>query len=207
MAGTDQKRARGRPSLSEEQIADMRNHVSACALDLFQREGFEAVSMRRLAQEAGLTVMTLYKYFDSKIDVLRAIWAEIFTELFDVLNTIASREADDLSRLRAVSLAYLNYWLAHPEHYFIVFMTRGISQSDVRGFIDDPATLQRFDLFRDCVAAALTAKGGAGSVRLKSELLICILHGIAHNKITISSYHWAETEDLLHDAIGGLLTG
>ncbi len=207
MAETNQKRpARGRPPLSNEQIANMRGHISTCALALFQEQGFAAVSMRRLAKESGVTVMTLYKYFDSKIDVLQAIWAAIFDELFEELNEIAAREPDDLVRLRAVSLAYVNYWLNNPQHYFTVFMTSGISQSDVRGFIDEPSTMQRFELLRGCLSAALKKNANPSVVQLKFELLICILHGLAHNKITISSYSWSEQEHIVNEAIDGLLS-
>ena len=67
-----ERRTRGRPARSSKQIADMRAHISACALRLFEDEGYAAISMRRLAQEAGCTAMTLYKYFDNKIDILRS---------------------------------------------------------------------------------------------------------------------------------------
>ncbi len=46
-------RARGRPARSKQQIEDRRAHIAACALKLFQEEGYAAISMRRLAEEAG----------------------------------------------------------------------------------------------------------------------------------------------------------
>jgi len=195
---------RGRPQRTEEQIAQMRAKISACALQLFQEEGFEAISMRRLAKEAGVTPMTLYKYFDSKIDILRSLWAEIFAELFADLERIAAREPETRARLQAVALRYVTYWLDNPEHYFMVFMSKGISQTDVRGFVEDDATLAWFEVLRDSLAAA----GATPSeTPLKSEFLLCVLNGIAHNLITISSYPWPEPEDLVRLAINGLLDG
>ena len=60
-------RPRGRPTLSEAEASEMRRHIADCAMRLFQEDGYDAVSMRRLAGEAGCTVMTLYRYFDRKI--------------------------------------------------------------------------------------------------------------------------------------------
>ncbi|NOR64297.1 MAG: TetR family transcriptional regulator [Rhodobacteraceae bacterium] len=204
----EQKRPlRGRPQRTEQQISEMRAKISACALQLFQEEGFEAISMRRLAKEAGLTPMTLYKYFDSKVDILRSLWAEIFGELCVELEKIAAQEPDPRARIHAVSLRYVTYWQGNPEHYFMVFMSKGISQTDVRGFVEDNAALAWFDVLRDSLGAAMGGGVGLPLMRLKSELLLCILNGVAHNLITISSYPWSDTEDLVRTAIDGLLDG
>jgi AcrR family transcriptional regulator len=53
-------------TLSPEEIA-------ATALDLVDRDGLEALSMRRLAEELGVGTMTLYGYFRSKSELLDAL--------------------------------------------------------------------------------------------------------------------------------------
>lgn len=206
MTNAEQKRhPRGRPQRSEKQIAEMRKKISSCALHLFQEEGYEAISMRRLAREASLTPMTLYKYFDSKIDILRSLWAEIFSKLFANLEQIAAQAPDPRARIHAVSLGYVTYWLDNPEHYFLVFMSKGISQTDVRGFVEADTTLAQFDLLGDSLAAALGDGVNLSTKQLKSELLLCILNGIAHNLITISSYPWSDPEELVRVAIDRLV--
>jgi AcrR family transcriptional regulator len=55
-----------RPRLSREQVA-------AAALELLDREGLEALSMRRLADRLGVGTMTLYGYFRSKDELLDAV--------------------------------------------------------------------------------------------------------------------------------------
>lgn len=202
-----ERRTRGRPVRSTEQIADMRAHITACALKLFQQDGYAAISMRRLAQEAGCTAMTLYKYYDSKFDILGALWAEVFGRLFDELGRIAETECDPEARLNAVALGYVSYWLEHREHYFMVFMSGGISQADVTGFVSSSKALARFDLLRTSLHAALAGDTDAEVLRLKTELLSCMLNGIAHNLITIGGYPWSDPEKLVRQAIDGLLAG
>jgi AcrR family transcriptional regulator len=198
-------RTRGRPALSPEQISEMRVRISACALRLFQEEGYAAVSMRRLAQEVGCTVMTLYKYFDNKIDILRSLWADVFDDLFDGLERTAAQQDEPVQRLNAIASGYVSYWLEHREHYFMVFMSGGVSRSDVVDFVSDSASQTRFELLHTNLGDALKESADEEELRLKTELLVCTLNGIAHNLITINGYPWSDPEKLVHQATRGLL--
>jgi len=183
----------------------MRQHIATCALRLFQEDGYDAVSMRRLASEADCTVMTLYRYFDRKIDILRALWGELFAELFDRLDEIAADESDAARRLDAVALGYVDFWLRRREHYFLVFMSSGVSQPDVSIFVGDDGVVDRFSVLRKSLADALGADASEAGIDLKSQLLLCALNGIAHNLITISAYPWFKAEKLVRAAVSGTL--
>ena len=50
-----------------------REQVAATALHLLDRDGFDALSMRRLAEELGVGTMTLYGYFANKRELLDAV--------------------------------------------------------------------------------------------------------------------------------------
>ncbi len=200
-------RGRGRPARSQAHIEDVRAHIAACALRLFREEGYAAVSMRRLAQEAGCTVVTLYKYYDRKIDVLRDLWAQMFSELFDDLDRRLAAERDAVAGLNAIATGYVEYWLERRDRYFMVFMSSGLTQTDVSVFVQNDALLQRFAIFRDTLARALGKKASDADLTLKSDLLLCVLNGVAHNLITISGYPWAKPEELVRAAVRGLLRG
>lgn len=199
------QKARGRPAQSERQIAEMRARITGCALRLFEEEGFAAVSMRRIATEAGCTVMTVYKYFERKIDILRELWAQVFEELFDVLERRAAQHTDAAGRLMAISFGYVEFWLERRDRYFMVFMSSGLSQSDVSVFVGNETVLARFRLFRDSLAEALGNDASDAVLTLKSELLLCALNGIAHNLITIGAYPWSKPEALVGEAVAGIL--
>jgi len=199
------RKSRGRPARSKAQIEDTRAAIAACAMTLYREEGFEAVSMRRLAQEAGCTVMTLYKYFDGKIEVLRYLWGQVFGEMFDALDLVAARERNPVARLNAVALGYVEFWLERRDRYFMVFMSSGVTQSDVSVFVADDPVLPRFALFRDCLAKALGARAGAAEITLKLDLLLCALNGVAHNLITISAYPWSDPKKLVRAAVAAIL--
>ena len=99
-----QRRRRGpRPSLSGEQIVDK-------AIELADRDGLAGLSMRRLADELGITAMSLYGYVPSKAELLDVMADRAYGE-------ITSR--DDLAtawqgRLTALAQQHWALLLSHP---------------------------------------------------------------------------------------------
>ena len=72
---------RGRPPRSEEQAQDSRTLIVDSARHLFAAEGYEGVSMRKIAAIAQCSPATLYTLFPNKRQLLRHIWETVFSEL------------------------------------------------------------------------------------------------------------------------------
>ena len=199
-------RGRGRPARSPVQIEDMRLHIAACARRLFQAEGYAAVSMRKLAAEAGCTPKTLYAYFAAKIDVLSLLWSEVFAALFDQLDARAAEVPDPKARLEAVAHGYVAYWLQHREAYFLVFMSSGLTRPDVEDFVATGSPRARFDLFAQCLAEARGSAAPDADLKERTEALVCALNGIAQALITLSGHAWSSPQALVRRAVAGALT-
>jgi AcrR family transcriptional regulator len=195
---------RGRPPLSEEQVSQMRTKVAAAAQRLFREEGYESVSMRRLAAEVGCTPMSLYTYYDSKIAILRDLWADVFADLFAHVRRAkpAGRSAEAL--LFAKCRAYVRYWVSRPEEYRLVFMSAGVTQSDVSVFVDSSASAAHYAVFFAALAA--TTDRPEAEIAAHAQALICGLNGICHNLITISGYPWLPAETLVRILVEGVVT-
>ncbi len=196
---SSQRRPRGRPSKTPGQNKETRQLIAKTAESLFQEEGYANVSIRRLANEVGCSPMTLYKYYDSKLAILQTLWTVVFRAVFGEIRARLESVTDPKERLQLACQLYVGYWLANPEHYRLVFMADGVTQSDVSLFVDNPEILADFELFPQAIALAA---GGIAeeSLQLNTDLILGALHGIAHNKITISAYPWSdanETIDLL----------
>jgi AcrR family transcriptional regulator len=198
-------RVRGRPARSPARIEEVRGRIAACAFRLFHEEGYAAISMRRLAEEAGCTVVTLYKYYDRKIDVLRDLWGRVFNELFDQLDEIAAANTDPAIRLQALAQAYVAFWLTRREHYFLVFMSSGISQAEVSIFVRDDPLILRFGVILNALAETLGVVPTDPGVAVKADLLMAVLHGVAHNQITIAAYPWTPPQTLIRTAVDALM--
>lgn len=195
---------KGRPALTGDQVSDMRARIAQTAIRLFRTQGYSAVSMRRLAQELGCAPMTLYTYYDAKIDILRHIWELVFDELFTGLAKTAAARRTPAKRLTALSIAYVEYWLAHPDHYRMVFMSEGVSQPDVSVFIGSTDIVARYGILFNALAETLDLHEQDPALKKKADLLVCLLNGIAHNKITMNGYDWTQTKTLVKTAVEGM---
>jgi AcrR family transcriptional regulator len=71
------KRPRGRPAGTTPQGQEMRERLYATSIRLIGRHGYEATTLRNVADEAGVSVGLLYKYFPNK----RAIVIELYDRL------------------------------------------------------------------------------------------------------------------------------
>ena len=150
--------------------------------------------MRRIASEIGCTPMSLYTYYDSKIDILRSLWAGIFADVF-------ARVGGTTGSLIEISRIYVQFWLDHPEKYRLVFMSAGVTQSDVNQFIETSATSDGYTLFGRALAAT-TGRSDPG-VAEHAQVLICGLNGIAQSLITISGVPWSPADRLVEILVQG----
>ena len=80
------------------------------ALDVADAEGFETVSMRRVAGRLGVGAMTLYSYVDSKDDLLRHVFDEVMGELI----VPEPLPEDWREAFSAISRRTRDVWLEHP---------------------------------------------------------------------------------------------
>lgn len=197
---------KGRPAISAERRADMRLQISDAAGRLFHAEGYGKVSMRRIAAEVGCSPMTLYKYYDAKIDILRSLWAEVFADLFEGLDAIESSDHEPPDHLLDLSVAYVEYWLKHPDRYRLVFMADGVEQPDVTLFLDAPNIVARYGIFAKSIKSASPEPMDSNTLKLALDTLVCSLHGIAHNHVTISGHDWPAPRRMLALTIEGILT-
>jgi AcrR family transcriptional regulator len=63
----------GRPPLTARRHAQTRHDISSSALDLFVRDGYDNVSVELIAEEAGISLRTFYRYFSTKDEVLAPV--------------------------------------------------------------------------------------------------------------------------------------
>jgi AcrR family transcriptional regulator len=199
-----ERKRRGRPPRPASEVEQEKARIAAVAGHLFHNEGVPAISMRRLAKEAGVTPKTLYAYFADKRAILQQIWNGFFVELFDDIDVVAQSELSPTALLRSACLCYLTYWVSQPDRYRMVFMSDGVSQSDVSVFMEASPVIARYAVFGDLLASA-SRKEDSEATPLQLNALICALNGIAHNSVTISDYDWGAPEALLDILLPALI--
>ncbi|MFI6945601.1 TetR/AcrR family transcriptional regulator [Streptomyces sp. NPDC050422] len=93
---------------------DRARQILAAARTLLEREGPDALTMRRLAGCVGITAPSLYKHFPDKSSVVHALADAMLRETADAL---AAAEAAAPGSFRALATAYRTHALAHPHLY------------------------------------------------------------------------------------------
>jgi AcrR family transcriptional regulator len=100
----------------------LRTKILDVARELFVAEGYEAVTMRKIAQAIEYSPTAIYLHFRDKKAVINAICDADFLKLAARFRKIAQL-ADPIERLRAAGLAYADFAMRHPNHYRLMFMT------------------------------------------------------------------------------------
>src|ERR1700755_2123913 len=107
--------------LSETDVADFRERLCEAAERLFAERGPDAVTMRQLAAELGVSPMTPYRYFEDKDDILAAVPANAFNRFAEARETARDSNPDARTRGHAVGEAYVTFALEHPHSYKLMF--------------------------------------------------------------------------------------
>ena len=104
------------------EAAETRQRIIDAARDLFVQRGYEATSMRAIADRIEYTPTAIYHHFESKEALLTELCTSDFMSLAGVFHRIGQVE-DPLERLRRIGMAYVDFALEHPMHYQFMFMS------------------------------------------------------------------------------------
>ncbi len=96
---------------------DNQQRLLDCALDLFSRYGYDAVSVREVVEQAGVTKPTLYHYFDSKRGLLDALLKREAGRLLSEVLVAARYQGYLVVTLEGIFRAYFAFAQRHPDCY------------------------------------------------------------------------------------------
>jgi len=112
--GTKERRARKK--------SETRDKILDAARELFVTEGYEGVSMRRLAEKIEYSPTAIYVYFADKSQLFHELCREDFAHLQEVM-TSSAMPSDPIARLRQIGRNYMEFGVRYPNHYRFIFMT------------------------------------------------------------------------------------
>ncbi len=119
--GTRERQERDRQAL--------RQAILDAARELFVADGFERVSMRRIAERIEYSPAAIYSYFPSKDDIYFALAEEGFRLLCDGIAIDPAASADDpdpLNTLRRHLQSFYRFNERYPEHFALMFLDRSV---------------------------------------------------------------------------------
>lgn len=198
MTAPESARVRYRRSKSEQ--AELYAKVVQASLRLFAEGGYEAISMRKVAAAVGVAPMSLYRYFPTKAHLVRHLWDAILRDASDAAEARIANERAPLKRLMVFADEYLQYWLDHREHYWVVFCLRddrGDLHAQEGAYVLRPnpqhflATLAR--LVDDCIGRENVQEVER---RHLNEALICKSLGFLAGVVGLGTSPWQSVPEL-----------
>ncbi|HWE70570.1 MAG TPA: TetR/AcrR family transcriptional regulator [Acidimicrobiales bacterium] len=154
--------------------AEMGDALLDAADQVLEKDGPDALSVRRIATVAGVAPMGVYNHFGSKFGIVDGLFIRGFQRLDAALGSLG--DLDPLEALREGGLRYRALALAHPMMYQVMFLqaVAGFEPSDPAMEVATRAFERLVAIVRRAAAAGLIV---AESPTLTAQLLWGSLHG------------------------------
>lgn len=189
----------------EQQRAEIRADLVAAAHALVKDEGYEGLTIRKLADRAGLATMSVYSYFADKQSILEAMAEDAFVEL--ARRCDMRRTADPLESLTGGLEEYVTFGLENPNEYRTVFMTPQVHVHQDKTFDDLEAHNPAFQGLLMAVQDCIDAKALSGDARAIATILWTVAHGAVSLILTFSLYPFGDPKAYANRVIELALSG
>ncbi len=204
MTVLNRKVAMGLKARREREKEELRQEILDAARELFVIEGYENVSMRRIAEKINYSPTTIYLYFKDKADLLYQICEETFAKLVNKGDKIMAENADPLTALKKIGRYYVEFGLRNPNHYMVTFILPHEHGMD-KEKTENSTGMRAFNFVKmnieECVQCGIFRKVDAD---VASQVMWAGLHGITSLLIAHGDFPWVkkvETIDLLIEAL------
>ena len=192
-----------------ERVATSRAILDA-ARELFVAEGYQNVSIRKIAEKIEYSPAAIYSYFASKDDIFLALADVVFRMLVASSTDCAMAQADEkpVDCVRAAFWHLYEFSKKHPEYYALMFVDRSvprISQDWARfGFVREMRR-QISEIIQTAIDAG-DFKGGV-SPHMVFRVLSAAIHGVAVIRLCERIHPGEDIDALAHDTLEAALTG
>lgn len=158
---------------------DLPRTLVKTTLQIIAEQGLAGVTMREVSRRIGVSRTAAYRHYQNKQELLCAVAEQGFRDLADRFKAIVDQGgASALETLVAIGLGYLDYALANPALYRLMFGST-LTQTERPPSLRDAAE-QAFGQFQTMVERG-QAQGlfRAGDTLAYASILWSLMHGLA----------------------------
>lgn len=162
----------------------------------------ESLSIRALASDVGVTAPSVYRHFDDKAALLRAIVEERFADFTARMNEAEQRTRSPFVALRRRSDAYLRFAEEQPGHYRVLFSAASLGPVGI-GLEGEPHP-GAAPFFAQVVCVQRCIEAGArptGDATFLAMVLWSTLHGFADLRIGKPEMPWPPSRRIVDDTL------
>lgn len=191
----------------EREKEEVRGKILDAARELFAAEGYDKVTMRRIAEAIEYSPTTIYLHFEDKDDLVRALCNVDFGRLLEAMEH-EPMPADPIEAIRHLGRAYVAFALEHPNQYRFMFMAPvGEQEEHPKG---SPGELSFAHLLGAVERAAAAGRLRSVDPVTAAQVLWMSVHGVAAGLVTLPPPCWPHrppAPDLVDQVIDNALRG
>lgn len=158
---------------------ELRDQILKASVELIEREGLGALSMREVARRAGVSHQAPYHHFADRPAILAAIAGDGFRQLSEALErALTAPKLDALARLDAGGRAYVRFAVTHRAHFRVMFRPELV---DLSNYPDAKEAAQHaFEQLRALVAGSV-GQGAISPASAEGTVILswAFVHGLA----------------------------
>jgi AcrR family transcriptional regulator len=186
---------------------DLRRQILETAEELFVREGYEKVTMRKIAGRIEYSPTTIYHHFADKGELFACLLEDYHARLLAVIQEIYRREEDPLAALKLGMRAYTEFGLANPSYYRLAFLNPPEFKPEsylVEGSRGTELFLTLRGSVERCIRQGLFRPMDA---ELAAQILWTMNHGVTSLLISNPNFPWAGREALIDGVVDCAIAG
>lgn len=185
-----------------------RGEILEAAERIFLAEGYQGATIRKIADEVGVSSTALYMHFRDKDEILLEICDRAIEMLLAINSEISARPIDAVARVRLMLDAYMTFALENPNAYQLVFCGQAGLISEQKQAATEALGDRCYEKFVG-VVREIGASGRlrTGTVDSAAQSMWAACHGLVSLLLLKSKFHWAPTDDLRAVMLDGLLYG
>lgn len=187
----------------------VRREILEAAGKLFAEQGYEAVSVRKIAQKIDYSPGAIYLYFQDKADLLNQLCEDTFTQLIEHIERQTAGDREPLDGLLRGTRAYIDFGLEHPAQYIVTFIS---PPKRARNAPDIPFEGSMGQRCFQCLEAAVQGCADSGlapgiNVKTTSCTWWAAIHGLTSLLIAHDHFPWADREQMIENMLQTLVAG
>jgi AcrR family transcriptional regulator len=192
---------------SKERIArlkeETRENILDAALEIVKEEGWQSLSMRKIADKIEYTAPIIYEYFANKEGILLELTRTGYIILGNDLRDTMAKQTDPVVQLEAMWIAYWNFAFGNKELYRLMYGVDMIC-CDMKKSMPEAEASNR--LFFETIEKLITKENNSEEfVCRKFYTFWSIIHGLISINLVNKGRGQEMNELILKDAIKGII--
>lgn len=202
-----------RPHRSERKARGLghlrRAELLAAAQRIFTAVGYEGATIRKIADEVGVSSTALYMYFEDKSQIMLEICVQALEGQVQAMRMVAAQPLEPQAKLRALLNRMLRFGFEQPTAYQLLYCVVSKDVHERRDALISPLSRACFGLVLQAVEAAMAAGRlrADAPARTVTEALISACHGVLCIRTATPSAPWSDPAEISKVLLDGLFHG